>query len=31
MLAGHVDTEPAQAVTARRVIDEVLREFDESR
>ena len=31
MLAGHVDTEPAQAVTARHVIDEVFREFDESR
>jgi len=31
MLAGHVDTEPVQAMAARRVIDEVLREFDESR
>ena len=31
MLAGHLDTEPAQAATARHVIDEVLREFDESR
>ncbi len=31
MLAGHVDTEPAQAEAPRRVIAEVLREFDESR
>jgi hypothetical protein len=30
MLAGYVDTESAQAVIARHVIDEVLCEFDES-
>jgi|GEM_PF-6502001 len=30
VLAGQVDSEAAQAVAARRVIDEVLREYDES-